>query len=1085
MKSVVRAVSPKSPRIEPEEVVPRKRKNEGDIANKTGGAYIPPAKLRMMQKAITDKSSEQYQKLSWEALKKSLNGLINKVNVSNIIEIVKELLQENLVRGRGLLARSILSAQNLSPTFTHVYAALVSIINTRFPQNGQLILTRLANNFKKNHMRNNKEDCLHACQFIAHLLNHQVCNEALVLQILLILLESPTDSSVEIAIGLLKECGQKLSEISPRALSGIFDQLKNILHEQSLHSRTQYMIEVMFAIRKDGFKEHPVMMSELDHVSESDQITHDVQLTEIEMSELEMGLNVFKFDPDYLESEESYKKIKAEILDESDDDSSSGESGSDDDSSSEESGAEEEAEAKKMEILDMTETNMVALRRTIYLSIQSSITFEECTHKILKMEFGENDFPEIFAMILDCCSQKRTYEKFFGLLAQRFCDLKREYMVEFEKLFAQQYEIIHRYETNKLRNIAKLFGHLLHSDSIPWSVFANVNLTEDTTTSSGRIFLKILLLEITEYMGVEKLNERFNDPSLQSFFEGVFPRDNPKSTRFAINFLTTIGLGTLTEGLREHLKQSDKQLQLKLQQEQLKALAAEQSSSDDSSSDDDSSSSSSSSEDDRKRKRKTKRSNKKKNKKSSKKQSKKRKSKKNKKVSSSSSSSSSSSEDSSDEEEKKPTVVRLLEPYHQKRKEEEKQKRQEERQRRHQEKQQKQGSVSPQQQQRDNRRRHQDERADKHHGDHNNNRMENSRRRRHHEEVENEEQQPERSSRREDGERDERRNHRRRDGNNEVTTIRKSRGSAERRDNDPARKEDGRQGDRRRRGRRDDDAEDDERTSRKRRESPGAAAGDDVTNVGRRVRHASGDDVTSSRNKRDNSMDMWKNNENDASDRKDRRRERGGGEDSVFVKRGRRHDDDDENEKDWEHDVTRRHRRHRGDKEVEEQKENPKRSKRRRQVDDDDEEENVKDHGRDVTRRQRRDRDDEEVEQREEELQRSKRRRRDSPDEATKRRHRRNSDDEDKDSVVEAEEPRRRRKGDSSSEEESVEVIKERRGEKKQNRHKNDEERHRRSRQHTRNGGGDDDDHRSGDRSRRRRNVDDENRSSRRERRRS
>lgn len=32
---------------------------------------------------------------------------------------------------RGLLARSIITAQAASPTFTHVYAALVAIINTK------------------------------------------------------------------------------------------------------------------------------------------------------------------------------------------------------------------------------------------------------------------------------------------------------------------------------------------------------------------------------------------------------------------------------------------------------------------------------------------------------------------------------------------------------------------------------------------------------------------------------------------------------------------------------------------------------------------------------------------------------------------------------------------------------------------------------------------------------------------------------------------------------------------------------------------------------------------------------------------
>lgn len=65
---------------EEEEPAPKRKKEEVDpILTRTGGAYIPPARLRMMQQSITDKSSVAYQRLAWEALKKSINGLINKV----------------------------------------------------------------------------------------------------------------------------------------------------------------------------------------------------------------------------------------------------------------------------------------------------------------------------------------------------------------------------------------------------------------------------------------------------------------------------------------------------------------------------------------------------------------------------------------------------------------------------------------------------------------------------------------------------------------------------------------------------------------------------------------------------------------------------------------------------------------------------------------------------------------------------------------------------------------------------------------------------------------------------------------------
>uniref|UniRef100_A0A4W3J555 Pre-mRNA-splicing factor CWC22 homolog n=1 Tax=Callorhinchus milii TaxID=7868 RepID=A0A4W3J555_CALMI len=515
----------------------KKKKAELDpILTRTGGAYIPPARLRMMQDQIADKSSLAYQRMSWEALKKSINGLINKVNVSNIANIIHELLQENIVRGRGLLSRSVIQAQTASPIFTHVYAAVVAIINSKFPHIGELILKRLILNFRKGYRRNDKQLCLSASKFVGHLVNQNVAHEVLSLEMLTLLLERPTDDSVEVAIAFLKECGMKLTEVSPRGINAIFERLRNILHESQIDKRVQYMIEVMFAIRKDGFKDHPIITEGLDLVEEEDQFTHMLPL-EDEYSPEDL-LNIFKMDPDFLDNEQKYKDLKKGNLD-----------------------------------------------------------FEECAHKLLKMEFPESETKELCNMILDCCAQQRTYEKFFGLLAGRFCMLKKDYMEAFEGIFKEQYETIHRLETNKLRNVAKMFAHLLYTDSIPWSVLYCIQLSEETTTSSSRIFVKILFQELCEYMGLPKLNQRLQDETLQPFFEGLFPRDNPRNTRFAINFFTSIGLGGLTDELREHLKNAPKIIMTQRQDVESSdsSSSSSSSSSSDSSSDSGSGSSSSSS----------------------------------------------------------------------------------------------------------------------------------------------------------------------------------------------------------------------------------------------------------------------------------------------------------------------------------------------------------------------------------------------------------------------------------------------------------------------------------------------------------
>ncbi|KAI8084534.1 MIF4G-domain-containing protein [Halteromyces radiatus] len=520
-----------------------------------GGAYIPPHRLRQLQQNMTDKSSEDYQRMTWEALKKSINGLINKVNVGNLKMIVPELFGENLVRGRGLFCKSIMKAQSASIPFTPIYASMVAVINTKLPSIGGLLVTRLVIQFRRAFRRNDKTVCLAVCRFIAHLTNQLVVQEILAMQMLFLMLERPTDDSVEIAVGFMREVGAHLAAVNPKVDNGIFERFRSILHEGDIDKRVQYMIEVLFQVRKDKYKDNQPIMTELDLVEEEDQITHQIALDDEDL-DVEDELNIFKYDPDYEENEEKYTAIKREILgDGSDAESESGES---DEGSEEESESEEEDQG--MDIRDETGADVVDLRRKIYLTVMSSVDFEECCHKLMKLTIPEGQEIELCNMIIECCSQERTYLKFYGLMAERFCKMSRVWADNFIKAFEETFETVHRYETNRLRNIAKLFGHVFFTDSLPWTCFSVIRLTEDDTTSASRIFIKILFQEISEFMGLKKLKARLEDPDFVDSFTGMFPRDNPKNTRFAINYWTSIGLGALTEDLRDWLRTAPQQI---------------------------------------------------------------------------------------------------------------------------------------------------------------------------------------------------------------------------------------------------------------------------------------------------------------------------------------------------------------------------------------------------------------------------------------------------------------------------------------------------------------------------------------------
>lgn len=58
---------------------------------------------------------------------------------------------------------------------------------------------------------------------------------------------------------------------------------------------------------------------------------------------------------------------------------------------------------------DQTQTDLINLRRTIYLTIMSSAQFEEAGHKLMKIQLAPGQEIEVVTMLIECCSQEKTY----------------------------------------------------------------------------------------------------------------------------------------------------------------------------------------------------------------------------------------------------------------------------------------------------------------------------------------------------------------------------------------------------------------------------------------------------------------------------------------------------------------------------------------------------------------------------------------------------------------------------------------------------------------------------------------------------
>jgi pre-mRNA-splicing factor CWC22 len=133
-----------------------------------------------------------------------------------------------------------------------------------------------------------------------------------------------------LAIKILKECGEIFLKVCPEKLASIFITLRNLYDGQLIEEHTRFMIEILFDVQLDQFKEYPAVESGLNIVDKHDQHTHIMVLLDQCDPENDLGkiniqfnqyltffnLDIFKYDAQYVFNENKYKKIREKLPDE-------------------------------------------------------------------------------------------------------------------------------------------------------------------------------------------------------------------------------------------------------------------------------------------------------------------------------------------------------------------------------------------------------------------------------------------------------------------------------------------------------------------------------------------------------------------------------------------------------------------------------------------------------------------------------------------------------------------------------------------------------------------------------------------------
>lgn len=78
------------------------------------------------------------------------------------------------------------------------------------------------------------------------------------------------------------------------------------MQDGEVNKRCQYVIEKLFKVRKDKFKDNVGIIKELDLLEEDDKITHETSLDDEDVGSKANTMeefNIFNFDPNYKDTE--------------------------------------------------------------------------------------------------------------------------------------------------------------------------------------------------------------------------------------------------------------------------------------------------------------------------------------------------------------------------------------------------------------------------------------------------------------------------------------------------------------------------------------------------------------------------------------------------------------------------------------------------------------------------------------------------------------------------------------------------------------------------------------------------------------
>ncbi|CCH60495.1 hypothetical protein TBLA_0C07040 [Henningerozyma blattae CBS 6284] len=504
------------------------------------------------------------QEKNWNALKSHINETIYNLTEHSLIDSLERLLQVNFIIGEQILIHSIVESIKLGDK-GKVLGALIYLLNTEVPDIIQQICNEIVKHFVFSYNRNINSYIGNFSSALSYLFNYGILHEVNIFEILLMLMEDINRSSSDIIVSMIENCSLRLQLIDNLNYDLLYEKMRELLQDPDRKIRIydKRNLERLFAIRRDGLSK-PVQLISLPKLEQKVHLV-TFQYLDFNKEKCDLKFNYFEDSPAIDLAFEQVKKHLLNILptivkDESE--KTKSENGN--------------TMKNELNLQDMTENQEIEFKKKIYLILKSSLSGDEAAHKLIKLQVPDRNKSKVLDIVIKSSLQESTYSKYYSIICERLCNQHKIWKESFHENFQKNYNEIEEFEPNQLRILGKFWGHLISSDYIGMEIFQLLIMNEEHTNASSRIFLKFLFQELVGELGINELKLRLSEDYIKPFVKGLFPmdKDNVDDMKYSINYFTAIGLGVLTDEMREKLQIIKAEEEIK--QERIRATLEEE-----------------------------------------------------------------------------------------------------------------------------------------------------------------------------------------------------------------------------------------------------------------------------------------------------------------------------------------------------------------------------------------------------------------------------------------------------------------------------------------------------------------------------